>query len=47
VANDIQATIMQVYSGGGGGDSSFPESLLARMRVLEALRRGEDVEEEG
>lgn len=46
VANDIQATIMQVYSGGGSGDGSFPESLLARMRVLEALRRGEDVEEE-
>ncbi|QDH16426.1 DNA primase [Swingsia samuiensis] len=43
VTNDIQSAIMKAYTEDHGVESSFPESLLARMRVLEALRRGESI----
>lgn len=55
VQRAVQEAIMQVYTGSAGeqADSvkgkSFPENVLAKMRVLEALRRGEkpELEEEG
>ncbi|MBS1094320.1 DNA primase [Gluconobacter wancherniae] len=51
VKHDIQEAIMKAYasdapaSDDSGGGAAFPEGLLARMRVLDALRRGEEPEE--
>ena len=51
VKHDIQEAIMKAYASDApaaddsGGGAAFPESLLARMRVLDALRRGEEPEE--
>ncbi|EHH67202.1 DNA primase [Gluconobacter morbifer] len=47
VTTDIQAEIMKAYAPdappAAESGASFPPGLLARMRVLEALRRGETV----
>ena len=51
VKHDIQEAIMKAYASDApaaddsGGGAAFPEGLLARMRVLDALRRGEEPEE--
>ena len=51
VKHDIQEAIMKAYasdapaSDDSGGGAAFPEGLLARMRVLDALRKGEEPEE--
>ncbi|GBR50398.1 DNA primase [Neokomagataea thailandica NBRC 106555] len=41
VARDIEAAIRSAYAENSGGDGTFPPKLLARMRILDALRRGE------
>lgn len=50
VQQAVQDAILRAYevpSESGGGAQSFPDSVKARMRVLEALRRGEQPEIEG
>lgn len=41
VTHDIEAAIRSAYAGNGEDGGTFPAKLLARMRILDALRRGE------